>query len=115
MIKMMATGGELLADDSWRSATCCLVDNGVEMVKECTYKLPFDWHFYYHHAVDDHSNLGHSLPNIEDSWLTKYYKCLVIEFILAIIEVNTFLSIYYVKGKKEMSTWFAFLGNLPDR
>ena len=63
---MMATGGALIADDTCKMATQGM---GRDKVHFC-YTLPYDWHFHYHHAVNDHNNLCHSLPSLEDTWVT---------------------------------------------
>ena len=55
------------------------------------YKLPFDWNFCYHHAVDDNNNPRHSLKSIDDKWVTDQWEFQVFAFILAISEVNEFL------------------------
>ena len=70
-------------------------ENGEDMMNKFKYKLPFDWHFCYHHAVDYHNNLRHALPSIEDIWVKYWWDCWVFDFILAISEVNTFLIIHY--------------------
>ena len=64
-------------------------------MKKFKYKLPFDWHFCYRHTVDDHNNLRHSLPLIEDTWMTDQWECRVFAFILTISEVNAFLILRY--------------------
>ena len=65
------------------------------MVKKLKYKLPFDWYFCYRHAVDDHNNIRHELPPIEDTWVTDQCECRVFAFILDISEVNAFLILRY--------------------
>ena len=65
------------------------------MVNKFKYKLPFDWHFCYRHVVDDHKNLRHSLPSIEDTWVKYWWKCRVFAFIMVISEVNVFLILRY--------------------
>jgi hypothetical protein len=111
VMRMMATGGALLADESCRSTTRKWVEDGVETFKEFVYKRPFDWHFRFRHAVDDHNNLWHALPSIEDTWLTQRWECRVFAFILAVSEVNAFLVLrYFVYGndKNEAPTLLAF-------
>jgi hypothetical protein len=108
VMKMMATGGKLVADDSCRGTFRRFVENGVQQVKEFAYSLPFDWHFRYRHAVDDHNNLRHALPSLEDTWVTQRWELRVFAFILAISEVNAYLAIRYVTGKKEMPTLLNF-------
>ena len=61
------------------------------MVKKFKYRLPFDSNFRYSHTFDDQNNLRHSLPSIEDTWVTDRWECRVFAFILAISEVNAFL------------------------
>ena len=31
------------------------------------YTKPFHWHFHYHHILNDHNNLCHALPSIEET------------------------------------------------
>ena len=88
---IMATGGRLLSDESCKSTVRRWLEDGVETVKNFAYALPFDWHFRYRHAVDDHNNLRHALPSIEDTWRTIRWVLRVFSFVLAISEVNAFL------------------------
>ena len=37
---------------------------------EFKYTKPFSDDFRYRHAVDDHNNLRHSSPSLEDTWVT---------------------------------------------
>ena len=57
LMKMMATGGSLIVDDSCRSTSRCWIEGGDQARKEFTYTPPFDNHFQYRHTVDDHNNL----------------------------------------------------------
>ena len=101
VMRMMATGGPLAALDSckmakrrWRG------EGGVDCSRTFQYTCPFDWHFRYRHAVDDHNNLRHALPSIEDSWVSQRWETRVFSFILAITEVNAFLCLrYFTFGK----------------
>ena len=64
VMRLMATGGSLLADDE----TCKLAHRGVgDSRVSFRYTRPYDWHFRYRHAVDDHNNLRHTLPSLEDT------------------------------------------------
>ena len=45
-IKMMATGGNLVTDNSWRTTMHKWIRSGVEVVKEFTYPLPLDLRLY---------------------------------------------------------------------
>ena len=70
VMRMMATGGALLSDDTCKEASRIWTKGRVEKSAKFRYTKPFDWHFKYRHAVDDHNNLRHALPAIEDSWST---------------------------------------------
>jgi len=94
-MRMMATGGPLLVIETCKETVRKWMDNGVEVVRRFKYACPFDWHFRYRHAVDDHNNLSHGLPSIEDSWTTQRWESRVFTFILAITEVNAFLALRY--------------------
>ena len=64
VMRMMATGGRLLADDTCKETVRILIENGEDAVKKFNYKLTFDWHYHYRHAVNNHNNLSHELPSI---------------------------------------------------
>ena len=95
IMSCMATGGRLLSDATCKIANRSWVEGGVNIVKSFAYALPFDWHFRYRHAVDDHNNLRHALPSIEDTWLTFRWELRVLAFILALCEVNSYLALKY--------------------
>ena len=92
---VMATGGHLMADDTRKETVIRWKENGEDRVKKFKYKLPFDWHFRYRHAVDNQNNLRHALISIEDKYMTDWWECQVFAFILAISEVNAFFILYY--------------------
>ena len=94
VMKMMATCDQLLADETCNETARRQKENGEYSVKKFKYKLPFDWNCFYRHAVDDQNNLRHSLPPIEDTWVTDWWECQVFAFILAISEVNEFLILH---------------------
>jgi hypothetical protein len=95
VMRMMATGGPLAVFDTCKEALRKWTEEGIEVVRRFRYACPFDWHFRYRHAVDDHNNLRHALPSVEDSWATKRWEIRVFSFILAISEVNAFLALRY--------------------
>ena len=96
VMRMMATGGPMSVIETCKETVRkCWMDNGVEVVRRFKYACPFDWHLRYRHAVDDHNNLRHGLPSIEDSWITQRWEIRVFSFILAITEVNAFLALWY--------------------
>ena len=51
LMRMMDTGGRFLADDTCKDTVRRGKKNGKDVVKKFKYKLLFDWHFYYLHAV----------------------------------------------------------------
>ena len=81
----------LLADDTCKETVRRWKENGKDVVKNFKYNLPFDWHFCYRHVVDDHNNLRHELPSIEDTWMIHPWEFRVFAFISDISEVNAFL------------------------
>jgi len=87
VMRMMATGGPLSADDSCRTTTRRVNESTVTF----QYTRPYDWHFRYRHAVDDHNNNRHALPSLEDTWRTTRWPVRVFTFLLALTEVNTWL------------------------
>ena len=107
-MKMMATSGSLMADETCRTTSRHWVENGEEKTKEFSYILHFDHHFRYRHAVDDHNNLRHSLPSWEDTWVTQRWELRVLAFVIAICEVNAYLAIRFIEGKTCMPTLLNF-------
>ena len=95
VMRMMVTGGPLAVFDTCKEALRKWTEGGIEVVRRFKYACPFDWHFRYHHAVDNHNNLRHALPSIEDSWATQRWEIRVFLFVLAISEVNAFLALWY--------------------
>ena len=95
VMRIMAIGGRLLADDTCKKTVRRWKVNGEDVVKKFNYKLPFDWYFCYRHAVDDHNNLRHALPSIEDTRMTHLWECWVFAFSLAISDVSAFLILRY--------------------
>jgi hypothetical protein len=85
----------LRAFDSCKETVHKWKENGLEVVRRSRYTCQFDWHFLYRHAIDDHNNLRHALPSIEDSWVTQRWEVRVFGFVLAITKVNTFLAVRY--------------------
>ena len=90
----------MLPDDSCKTTTRRV--NGEK--KKFQYTKPYDWHFRYRHAVDDHNNLRHALPSLEDTWTTTRWEIRVFTFLLAITEVNVYLALKF----------FVYLGNLVE-
>ena len=57
VMKMMATGGPLISNDTCKMQTRTWTEDGVQCGKSFQFPLPYDWHNKYRHAVDDHNNL----------------------------------------------------------
>ena len=64
VMRMMATGGRILADEKYKETVRIWKENGEDVVKKFKYKLQFDCKFCYRHTVDLHKNLRHALPSI---------------------------------------------------
>lgn len=105
VMRIMATGGMIVSDSTCKLATR---GNGAGRV-QFHYTKPFDWHFRYRHAVDDHNNKRHTLPSIEDTWKTLTWEIRVFAFILAITEVNVYLAkVFFVWSNEERDTYLQF-------
>ena len=104
-MRIMATGGALLADN-----TCKAAFRGEGTARmSFKYTKPFDWHFRYPQAVDDHNNLRHALPSLEDTWRTQRWEICVFTFLLVVTEVNVYLTVrYFVWSEEEMMTLVEF-------
>ena len=103
VMQMMAMGGQLGVNESCQETKHLWNEGGVTVSRRFHYTCPFDWHFWYRHAVDDHNNLRHLLPSIEDSWVTQRWETWVFAFLFAITEVNAFLCLcYFTFGKGEL-------------
>ncbi|KAL3793797.1 hypothetical protein ACHAWO_013675 [Cyclotella atomus] len=104
VMRIMATGGSLITDD-----TCKIAHRGVGANRvSFPYMKPYDWHFRYRHSVDDHNNLHHSLPSIEGSWTTDQWALCVFQFLLAISEVNCYLAFKYFVWDETVPTLVEF-------
>ena len=75
--------------------------------------MPFSNHFDYRHVIDDHNNLRHQLPAIEQVWTTHRWATRVFSFILAVVEVNCYLAFrYFIWNKEEKQTLSEFWSDL---
>ena len=86
-MKIMATEGHMFTEG------CRQVSHVVDsVITTFSYPWPVETHFPYRHAVDDHNNLRHHLPSIEDTLRTDRWQCRVFAFIIAVSEVNCYLA-----------------------
>ncbi len=90
-MKIMSTGGALIADENCKKVAMKWTDpGGATMQANFQYMKPVDYHFHYHHIVDDHDNLCQSSPALEETWLTQCWEICVFVFLLA-SKVNSYL------------------------
>jgi len=92
VMKMMATGGPLLPNATCAEQKRVWLEDGVQCVRRFQFPCPFDWHYKYRHAVDDHNNLRHAHPSIEHTITTTRWEIRVFSFIIAVSEVNAYLA-----------------------
>ena len=64
----------------------------------------FSNHFWGRHMIDDHNNQRHSVPSIENSWVTHRWADRVFSFLLAITEVNAYNCFRYFIWEPAMRT-----------
>jgi hypothetical protein len=103
IMRMMVAGGPLTADESCRTAKQVWKEGWENLLGTFQYTWPFDWHFKYRNAIDDHINLCHAVPAIEESSVTKHWECHVFAFLLALSEINAFLALcYFVFGRSSI-------------
>jgi hypothetical protein len=92
VMKMMATGGPLIANETCKDQRRRFTEGRVEVPRTFQFPLPYDWHYRFRHAVDDHNNVRHSLPLVEGTIITTQWEMRVFSFLLAVSEVNAFLT-----------------------
>ena len=91
-MKMMAMGGPLLANESCGEQKWKWTEGGVERVQTFRFPCPYNSHYKFRHAVDNHNNLHHALPLIEHTITTNRWEICVFLFVLAVTEVNAYLA-----------------------
>ena len=92
MMKMMVTGGSLIANKTCIDQRQRYMEDGVEVLRTFQFPLSYNWYYRFRHAVDDHNNLCHSLPLVEGTIMTTQWDLCVFSFLLAVSEVNAFLN-----------------------
>ena len=95
VMRIMATGGFLLMDETCNETVSGWKENWEDIVKKFNYKLSFYLNFSYRHAFDDQNNLRHALPSIEYTKVTDWWDCWVFIYILSISKVTKFLILHY--------------------
>ena len=81
----------MIVNESCEEQKCWFKEDGVDVTCTFQFPLPYNWHYKYRHAIDDHNNLHHSLPSVEGTIITTRWKLRVFSFLLAVCEVNAFL------------------------
>lgn len=106
--KIFGTAGGLITVDE-REHRRVWTKDGQDQSVSFKYTEPFYLHFRYRHAVDDHNNLRHQVPSLEETWTTRRWACRVFAFLLAVTEVNAYLTVrYFVWSEEEMMTLVEF-------
>ena len=103
IMKIMATGGNLFTEIG-REVSRRVND----VTTKFSYPWPVEIHFRYRHAIDDHNNLRHALPSIEDTWRTNHWPCRVFAYKLAVSEVNTYLTMKHFCWNNTKETYSVF-------
>jgi hypothetical protein len=104
VMKMMVTGGPLIPNGDSKKV--------VEVTCTFQFPLPYDWHYKFRHAVDDHNNLRHSIPSVEGTIMTTRWEIRVFLFLLAVCEVNAFLTYRFFCKPEPVPTLHQFCHKL---
>ena len=75
-------------------------ENGQKKSTTFKYHEPFYLHFNYRHIVDDHNNLRHAVPSVEETWVTIRWALCVLQFLMAVTEVNMYLCMRFWDGNE---------------
>ena len=112
VVKFMSTHGSLTYYPGEKENVRVVGDK----IYKFKYAKPFSDHYKYRHMVDDHNNLRHSSPSLEDIWTTHRWTNRVFAFLLAITEVNLYLWLCYTIWNNQSNptpTLHQFRKNLP--
>ncbi len=109
-MKLVWTGDTLISK-GWKTACQRWTDGNELNVKQFTCTMPFQWHFQYCHIVEDHNNLWHTLPSIEDTWRTDHWSSIFFAFLLLKWRHNWWCDIFVGKLMlmKFQHNWALFL------
>ena len=101
-MKIMSTYGDKVVPENQENTRRFFKDEtGITVKREFKYTTVFYNHFKYRHSIDDHNNLRHSVPSLEETWITHRWPNRVFSFLLAISEINTYLALKYFVWKKK--------------
>ena len=98
----MGTYGELTHPPGQCESTreVLKADGIIEKVK-FQYTVPFAYHFDKRHIVNDHNGLRHMYPSLEQIWVTQRWATRVFTFLLALSEINTYLTYQYFVWRED--------------
>ncbi len=66
-MSIMATGGVFCSAEG-KEIKRFWKENGTQKTTTFKYAKPFEYHFWYRHAMDGHNNLGHAMLSLEGIW-----------------------------------------------
>ena len=102
----MATYGSLEVDQNQElTSRLETLPDGSKKKHEFRYSETFMNHMSHRHHIDDHNNLRHQQPSLEETWRTQTWENRVFAFLLAVSEVNAFkYFVHFVwQGKQQMT------------
>jgi Transposase IS4 len=79
-MKLMSTYGQLAARPEAPLKYRRWIENGTTTNTSFKYMEPFENHYLYRHAVDDHNNNRHSDISLEETWVTHRWENRVFRF-----------------------------------
>ena len=88
-MKLMSTYGGLIVPKNQKLSKRIWKGRGKTKITTFQYTEPFANHFYFRHAVDDHSNLRHEVPSIESTIVTHHWLLCVFSFLHTVTERST--------------------------
>jgi hypothetical protein len=108
----MASWGPLIANETCKDQRQKYMEDVVKVSRTFQFPLPYDWHYRFRHADDDHNNLHHALPLVEGTIMTTRWELREFSFLLAVSEVNAFLNYRFFCKPDSMPTLQEFLHKL---
>ncbi len=100
IMKMMATGGGLFSGDGCPEVSRTWKSGAETVWAVFHYTNPYHWHFKYQHVVDDHNNLRHAMPSLEDTRRAERWPVRVFTFFLTVTEINIYLALKHFVWEK---------------
>ena len=92
-MKVMSTYGDLnIPENSDNTRRFYKNNEGNFVERFFRYTTIFYNHFRFRHLIDDHNNLRHQSPSLEETWVTHRWPNRVFSFVLAVAEVNAFVA-----------------------